>query len=115
LATVTLGISTGVPILLALRPEIVEDHPVWWHRSRPYTRAEIISDGIVHGIGMVIAVAAGTSLLVIAGLRPAPAELPPLLVYVGSLLTVLLVSLAFNMAPVTPLKRLLAWSSDGCS
>lgn len=80
----------------------------WWHRNPPYTRAEIITDGIVHAVGIVIAASAGISLIVIAGLRTAPNELPSLLVYVTSLLTVLAVSFAFNIVPVTPLKRFLA-------
>ena len=80
----------------------------WWHRAKPYTRTEIICDGAVHGLGIVIALTAGTSLLVMAAGRTAPNEVSSLVVYVGSLLAVLIVSLAFNMAPVTPVKRFLA-------
>ena len=80
----------------------------WWHRGRPYSRMETIGDALVHIVGLVIAVALGGLLLTIGGLHTAPEEWPMILVYVSSLLLVLSVSLAFNMAPVTPLKRLLA-------
>lgn len=76
----------------------------WWHRGRPYSRLELLLDGVVHGIGLVIALALGGILLVATG----PFARGTLLVYIASLVIVLGVSLAFNMAPVTPLKRLLA-------
>ena len=80
----------------------------WWHRGRPYSRTELILDCIVHAIGLLIAAGFGGALLAAAGLATAPTELPMIAVYVGSLLVVLAVSLAFNIAPVTPLKRFLA-------
>ncbi|RYE86901.1 MAG: hemolysin III family protein [Hyphomicrobiales bacterium] len=80
----------------------------WWHRGEPYTRTELILDAAVHAVGLLIAAGMGGALLALAGLSTAPAQLPMLAVYVGSLLVVLTVSLAFNMAPVTPLKRVLA-------
>lgn len=86
------------------------DYPdrTWWHRGRPYSRLELLGDALVHVVGLVIAVGLGGLLLTVGGLHTAPDEWPMLLVYVASLLVVLTVSLAFNMAPVTPLKRLLA-------
>jgi hemolysin III len=80
----------------------------WWHRGRAYSRTEVILDAIVHGIGLAIAIGMGGTLLALAGLNTAPDELPMIAVYVASLVVVLTVSLAFNMAPVTPLKRFLA-------
>jgi hemolysin III len=80
----------------------------WWHRGEPYTRTELILDGAVHAIGLLIAAGMGGALLALAGVSTAPSELPMLAVYVGSLVVVLTVSLAFNLAPVTPLKRFLA-------
>jgi len=80
----------------------------WWHRGRPYSRLEMIGDALVHVVGLVIAVRLGGLLLTVGGLHTAPNEWPMILVYVASLLLVLSVSMAFNMAPVTPLKRLLA-------
>lgn len=68
----------------------------------------MVCDGVVHLIGIVVAVAAGGALLLVAGLRTAPGQVGPLAVYVGSLLTVLVVSFAFNMAPVSRIKQVLA-------
>lgn len=90
----------------SLQPDQIDTS--WWHRKAPYTRVEIIADGIVHAIGLLIALTAGTGLLIVAGLRTAPVQLPPLSIYVGSLITVLAVSLAFNIAPINPVKRFLA-------
>lgn len=81
----------------------------WWTRGRPFTLPELIADGIVHGIGIVVAIALGAILLANAAWQTAPEELPALVLYVGSLLAVLGVSLAFNLCPITaPAKRTLA-------
>lgn len=80
----------------------------WWHRARPFSRAELIADGIVHGFGLVMAIALGSVLLAFAALETAPRELPALVLYLLTLVTALGVSLAFNLCPVTPAKRLLA-------
>ncbi len=47
-------------------------------------------------------------LIGMAGLVTAPAELPMICVYIASLVIVLTISMAFNLAPATPIKRLLA-------
>lgn len=80
----------------------------WWHKSRIASRAEKIADGIVHGIGLVLALMAGSVLLTIALIRTAPHEFPALAVYVGSLVVVLSISMAFNLWPRTAMKRVLA-------
>ena len=81
----------------------------WWTRGRPFTLPELIADGVVHGIGIVVAVALGAVLLAFAGYETAPDELPALVLYVGSLLLVLSISLAFNLCPIaSPAKRTLA-------
>lgn len=81
----------------------------WWSREqRPYTLAELIADGVVHVLGLVVAVAAGSILLAFAILETAPEAVPALAVYVGSLIVVLGVSLAYNLWPVSPVKKLLA-------
>jgi len=90
-------------------PETTTIARTWWTRGRPFTLPELIADGIVHGIGIVLAVALGAVLIAFAGYETAPRELPALVLYVGSLLTVLGVSLAFNLCPITaPAKRTLA-------
>jgi hemolysin III len=80
----------------------------WWHRGRPYSRGELTWDALVHIFGLLVAISLGGFLLAAAGLRTAPAELPMLAVYVVSLVVVLSISMAFNLAPITPLKRFLA-------
>lgn len=44
-----------------------------WH----YSRAETIADGIVHGVGIVLAIAAGSALLALAAFRVGPANISP--------------------------------------
>lgn len=81
----------------------------WWSREqRPYTTAELVVDGIVHVLGLIVAVAAGSILLAFAILETAPEAVPALVIYVGSLVAVLGVSLAYNLWPVSPIKKLLA-------
>ena len=82
---------------------------MWWTRGRPFSLAELIADGVVHGIGLAVAVALGTVLLVYAGLQTAPTAMPALIVYVATLLAVLGISMAFNLwPPASPGKRTLA-------
>ena len=81
----------------------------WWSREqRPFTRAELVVDGVVHVLGLIVAIAAGSILLAFAILETAPEVAPALVVYVGSLVAVLGVSLAYNMWPVSPIKMVLA-------
>ena len=81
----------------------------WWTRGRPFTLAELVVDGIVHGVGILVAVALGAVLLSFAAYGTAPEELPALTLYVGSLLAVLGISLAFNLCPIdSRAKRTLA-------
>lgn len=81
---------------------------IWGTGSRPFSLAEVVADGIVHGVGLIIAVALGSTLIAFAAFETAPQELPALVVYVASLLLVLGVSLAFNLSPVSPLQQVLA-------
>ena len=80
----------------------------WFNKARPYTAAELIADGVVHGIGLIAAAAAGSVLLVFSALETAPQELPALILYVSSLIGALAISLAFNLVPSSPVKRFLA-------
>lgn len=80
----------------------------WWTRGRPFSRSELWADGLVHGLGIAIAVALGLALLRSA-IDSAAHDFPALAIYLASLLVVLAVSLAFNLCPITsPRKRLLA-------
>lgn len=81
----------------------------WWRHARPFTFAELVADGIVHVLGILVAVAAGSVLLAFALIQTAPSEFPALVIYVGSLIAVLSISLAFNLWPsMSPVKRHLA-------
>jgi hemolysin III len=68
-----------------------------WH----YSRAEMIADGIVHAVGIVLAIAAGSAFLALAAFHAGPGEYVAAVFYVVSLLTVLSVSLAYNLWPVS--------------
>lgn len=77
------------------------------HVSWPYTRAEMIADGIVHGIGLVLALVGVVVLLVGAALRATPGETAAVAVYAFCLLGLLAVSAAYNMWPISRTKWVL--------
>ena len=78
----------------------------FWGRFH-YSRAEIIADGVVHAVGIVLAIAAGSALLSLAVFHAGPGEYVAAIFYVVSLLTVLSISLAYNLWPLTPAKWVL--------
>jgi hemolysin III len=71
------------------------------------SRAELIADGVVHVIGILIAIAAGSALLAYAFGHAGPGEYIALIFYLSSLLTVLCVSCAYNLWPHSPVKWVL--------
>jgi hemolysin III len=83
------------------------DRHIWWCRARPYSKTEVVGDALVHCVGIAVAVVVGGALILV-GSKTEPTYTPALCIYVASLVTLLTVSLAFNMAPIAPLKRLLA-------
>lgn len=72
-----------------------------------YSRAELIADGIVHAVGIVLAIAAGSALLAISAFHTEPGEYAAAVFYVVSLLTVLSISCAYNLWPISPAKWVL--------
>lgn len=86
----------------------IEGAKSWWNGVRHYTLAELIADGIVHGVGLLTAAVAGTVLIVFAAIQTAPDKVPELALYVGSLVVLFSISLAFNLLPVSPVKRFFA-------
>ncbi|MDI6029098.1 hemolysin III family protein [Corticibacterium sp. UT-5YL-CI-8] len=72
-----------------------------------YSRAELIADGIVHAIGIVLAIAAGATLLSLAIPHAGPGEYVAAAFFVVSLLTVLTISLVYNLWPISPAKWIL--------
>lgn len=77
------------------------------HR-RAYSVAELVADGAIHVLGLVVALVAGTALLAITLLDTAPEAFPSLLLYVCTLVAVLGVSMAYNLWPNSPVKHYLA-------
>lgn len=71
------------------------------------SKAELIADGIVHAVGILIAIAAGSALLAYAFGHTGPGEYAALIFYLASLLTVLSVSCAYNLWPHSPVKWVL--------
>ncbi|MBD0414145.1 PAQR family membrane homeostasis protein TrhA [Oryzicola mucosus] len=72
-----------------------------------YSRAELIADGIVHAVGIVLAIAAGATLLSLAIPHTGPGEYVAAAFFVVSLLTVLTISLVYNLWPISPAKWIL--------
>lgn len=81
----------------------------WLHQKRrAYSIGELVADGIVHGVGLLVAIAAGATLLVVAITHTAPEASIALVVYVSTLIAVLGISLAYNLWPNSPAKHVLA-------
>lgn len=88
----------------------VESTParLWWQPRRTFSLAELIADGVVHGIGIAFAISLGTVLIVFAAIGTARPELPAIILYISTLFTVLSVSLAYNLAPTSAFKQVMA-------
>lgn len=71
------------------------------------SRAELIADGVVHVVGIVLAIAAGSALLSVSAFHTAAGEYIAAVFFVVALLTSLSVSLAYNLWPVSPAKWML--------
>jgi hemolysin III len=69
-----------------------------------YDRAEIIADGIVHGLGVGVGLVAATALIVLTGVFASTPEIVSVSIYAAGLLTMLGFSAAYNMWPVSPRK-----------
>jgi hemolysin III len=72
-----------------------------------YDRTERIADSVVHVIGTTLALSGVVGLLVAARGSTAAVGLTPILVYAACLLTMLGLSAAYNMWPVSPAKWIL--------
>jgi len=73
-----------------------------WH----YDRTEIIADGVVHAIGVCLGIVGAVTIVVMA-VRAKRIDVVPILVYVIGLVTMLALSAAYNMWPVSPVKWVL--------
>lgn len=72
-----------------------------------YDRAELIADGIVHGIGVFGGLTASTVLIVLAGVFASAYQIVTVSVYAAGLLTMFGFSAAYNLWPVSRRKWLL--------
>jgi hemolysin III len=68
----------------------------------------MIVDGIVHVLGLLVALVAGSILLTFAILETAPEAVPALVVYLFSFVALFAISMAYNLWPVSPVKMHLA-------
>jgi hemolysin III len=82
---------------------------------RNYDRAELIADGIVHTIGIVLGLAGAVALLVLAAQRADnAAEFAAIAIYAAGILAVLGTSAAYNMWPISRTKWLLRRFDHAC-
>ena len=72
-----------------------------------YDRAELIADGVVHGIGVFCGVVAATVLVVLTAVYATPFEVAVVSVYVAGLLAMLVLSATYNLWPVSRAKWVL--------
>jgi hemolysin III len=72
-----------------------------------YDRAELIADGVVHGIGVFCGLVAATVLVVLAAVYATAFEIVGVSVYVAGLLAMLVVSATYNLWPVSRAKWIL--------
>src|ERR1700730_13932457 len=71
-----------------------------------YDRAELIADGVVHGIGVLGGLVAATVLIVLTAIYATPFEVVVVSVYVAGLLTMLVFSATYNLWTVSRAKWL---------
>jgi len=72
--------------------------------SWDYDRTELLADGIVHVLGVIIAVAAAAVLIVIAVHAGNITRLTAVSIYLAGLLAMFLFSAVYNLWPVSPVK-----------
>lgn len=72
-----------------------------------YDRAELIADGIVHAIGIILGLIAATALLVLTAVYATWRDILGVSIYVAGLLTMLVVSATYNLWPVSRAKWVL--------
>src|SRR4030081_372420 len=72
-----------------------------------YDRAELIADGVVHGVGVFCGLVAATVLVVLTAVFAAASEVVSVSVYVAGLLAMLMLSAIYNLWPVSRAKWIL--------
>jgi hemolysin III len=72
-----------------------------------YDRAELIADGIVHAIGIILGLIAATALVVLTAIYATALDILGVSIYVAGLLTMLVLSATYNLWPVSRAKWVL--------
>jgi hemolysin III len=72
-----------------------------------YDRAELIADGVVHGIGVFCGLVAATVLIVLTAIYATVFEVAVVSVYVAGLLAMLVLSATYNLWPISRAKWVL--------
>ena len=72
-----------------------------------YDRAELIADGVVHGIGVFGGLVAATVLIVLTAIYATPLDVVVVSIYVAGLLAMLVLSATYNLWPVSRAKWVL--------
>jgi hemolysin III len=72
-----------------------------------YDRAELIADGVVHGIGVCFGLIAATVLIVLTAIYATALDVAVVSVYVAGLLAMLVLSATYNLWPVSRAKWML--------
>ena len=72
-----------------------------------YDRAELIADGVVHGVGVLCGVVAATVLVVLTAVYATAYEVIGVSIYVAGLLAMLMLSATYNLLPVSRAKWIL--------
>ena len=72
-----------------------------------YDRAELIADGVVHGVGVFCGLVAATVLVVLTAIYATAFEVVGVSVYVAGLLAMLVLSATYNLWPVSRAKWVL--------
>lgn len=74
------------------------------HLAWRYSRAEMLADGAVHVVGLVLALAGAGALLALAAYRLSAAEIAAVTLYAVCLVGLLAVSAAYNLWPISRTK-----------
>src|SRR5580692_8936132 len=72
-----------------------------------YDRAELIADGVVHGVGVFGGLVAATVLIVLTAIYATPLDVVVVSIYVAGLLAMLVLSATYNLWPISRAKWVL--------
>jgi hemolysin III len=72
-----------------------------------YDRVELITDGVLHVMGLVLGLGGAIAIIIITARSARVADTWSIVIYISALLTVLGLSAAYNMWPISPVKWVL--------